>query len=76
MIEGYNLVFLNPSVKGRIAVWTHKTDETGLIFYQNINGDVTTSFYDISQKEELLASMRGFLDEQYKSGNVIITKMS
>lgn len=76
LIEGYILEYLSPPAKGRFALWTHSTDETGLIVYQNNNGNVTTSFHDISQKEELLESLHEALDEIRANWNVTITKIT
>lgn len=76
LIEGYNLVYSNPPVKVRVSLWTHRTDETCLIQYQNNNGQVTTAFIDISQKENALDAMHKALDESRAYGNVVITEMS
>ena len=76
LIEGYNLEFINPSGKARVSLWTHKTDETCLVSYQNRDGTCYTTFHDISLKEELIEEMHKALDEARQSGSVIITKMS
>lgn len=76
LIEGYNLVYSNAPVKARVSLWTHRTDETCLIQYQNNNGQVTTAFIDISQKENALDAMHKALDESRAYGNVVITEMS
>ncbi len=75
LIEGYNLVYSTPPAKVRFSLWTHRTDETCLVSYQNNNGNVITLFYDISQKEEILEAMHKALDESRAYGNVVITEM-
>ena len=75
LIEGYNVEYTTPPSKVRVSLWTHRTDDTGLVAYQNNNGNVTTTFLDISQKEEMLQSMHDALDESRAYGNVTITEM-
>ena len=75
LIEGYNLEYSSPPVKVRVSLWTHSTDETCLVAYQNNNGNVTTTFIDISQKEKTLEAMHKALDESRAYGNVVITEM-
>lgn len=76
LIEGYNLVYTTPVAKVRASLWTHKTDETCLVMYQNNNGVVSTTFHDVSLKEELLKSLHNAIEESQKYGNVTITQMS
>ena len=75
LIEGYNLVYLFPPIKVRVSLWTHNTDDTCLIQYQNNNGFVKASFVDISQKENVLNAMHDALDKSRAYGHVTITKI-
>ncbi len=75
LIEGYNLVYTKPAAKVRVSLWTHKTDDTCLIMYQNNNGVVSTTFHDISEKEDMLKGLQEALEESRKFGNVQITEM-
>ena len=75
LIKGYNLVYTKPPAKVRISLWTHKTDDTGLVLYQNNNGVVSTTFHDISDKEDMLKSLEEALEESRKFGNVVITEI-
>lgn len=76
LIEGYTWEWPERHTKGRMSLWTHATDETGLISYQNNNGSVTTVFYDISQKDELLEAMHKTIEQSHLLGNITITEMS
>ena len=75
LIEGYNIVYSKPPAKVRVSLWTHKTDETCIMLYQNNNGNVSLAFADISQIEKYLDAMHKAIDESRAYGNVVITKM-
>lgn len=76
LIEGYKWEIPSQHGKGRISLWTHANDETGLISYQNTNGNVLTQFLDISQKEGMLKQLHEVLEEcRAENKDAIITKM-
>ena len=68
MIEGYLVDYPHLKSKVKTSIWTHNTDESGLIFYQNNNGHSTLQFYDISQLEELRQSLQNALYESRVHG--------
>ena len=76
LIEGYTIEYLNSPVKSRISLWTHNADETCLIAYENIAGNPTTTFLDVSEKENILDSMHKQLDDCRAHVAVTITKMT
>ncbi len=75
LIEGYKLEYPKLHIKERISLWTHIADETGLVVYYNKDGFANTSFYDISQKDEILKFIREHINKTRAGGNVVITKI-
>lgn len=71
MIVGYLIDYPKLKAKVKTSIWTHKYDETSMIFYQNNNGNVTTTFHDISRKDELLMSIQGALTEARAHGGIV-----
>ena len=79
LIEGYYYEYPAQQTRGKICAWTHRTDETGLIFYQSscqgCKGTDLLMFYDISQKDELLQQIHNAIDEA-KAAGAVVTKMT
>lgn len=75
LIEGYNIEYPYQHAKVRVSLWTHKYDETGLVLFENNNGNVHTCFMDISQRDEVLDNMHKALGESRSIPGAIITKI-
>lgn len=71
MMEGYLVESQKLGAKAVISLWSHRTDKTCLISYQNNWGHVRVSFHDISHKDELLLGMHGLLKEAREHGDTV-----
>lgn len=71
LIDGYQITYPQYNVGIIIGAWTHRTDDTGLVFFQNNNGNVLLQFYDISQKEALVKSITQAIEEAKENGGRI-----
>lgn len=63
LINGYTITDTKNETKAEIALWTHRDDETGLVLYQNNNGQYETQFYDISRRDDLSAEIERGIGE-------------
>lgn len=75
LIEGYYIENTSNHQRSMMSLWTHRYDETGLIVYQNNEGNVFTGFFDISQKDELLQSLKDAISEAGKNSWNKITEI-
>lgn len=63
LLKGYVLEDSMKKTRIKLAAWTHKYDDTGMIFFRNMNGNSTIEFYDLSQKDDLLSEIEKAAEE-------------
>ena len=63
LITGYKVKSTDPFTKAVYTLWTHKYDPTGLLSYENINGNVRLGFMDISEKDRMILQLKNVLNQ-------------
>ena len=51
-------------MRNKLSLWEHKYDDTGIIVYQNNNGNVVAAFFDKTQEEELKNSLKETIEKE------------
>ena len=70
-IVGYYIEIPKMKIKNKMELWTHKFDDTCLIFHQNRNTYVTTGFLDISAKDEQIKWLEDDIEKAKEAGAIV-----
>ena len=66
LIEGYVVEDTRDHTRCKLTIWTHRSDKNKVVYYVNNNGNAGTIVFDLGEKERVIQTIRGDVENMKK----------